>query len=155
MKSGRRRLAKNPPSGRTSSYQRELDTPTPAAPGPSATRVVARRRGALVFLELGEIWAFEAAERLTFVHSRHGTFDIDVSLAAIEASAGSGFTRVHRNWLVNSSQIKTLERSAGNTILFVGIAIGQDGLGIHVPVARTRAASLRDELLANAIGVRR
>jgi len=116
---------------------------------------VARRRGALVFLELGEIWAFEAAERLTFVHSRHGTFDIDVSLAAIEASAGSGFTRVHRNWLVNSSQIKTLERSAGNTILFVGIAIGQDGLGIHVPVARTRAASLRDELLANAIGVRR
>jgi DNA-binding LytR/AlgR family response regulator len=104
---------------------------------------------------MGEIWAFEAAERLTFVHSRHGTFDIDVSLAAIETSAGAGFARVHRNWLVNRGQIKTLERSAGNTILFVGIAVGQEGLGIQVPVARTRATSLRQELLANAIGVRR
>ncbi len=155
MKSGHRRLPKNPPSSRTSAYHRELDIPTPAAPWPSAPRVVARRRGALVFLDLGEIWAFEAAERLTYVHSRHGTFDIDVSLAAIEASAGAGFTRVHRNWLVNSSQIQTLERSAGNTILFVGIGVGQEGLGIQVPVARTRTASLREELLANAIGVRR
>jgi two-component system, LytTR family, response regulator LytT len=155
MKSGHRRLPKNPPSGRSSSYRRDLDIPTPIAPWSSAARVVARRRGALVFLDLREIWAFEAAERLTFVHSRHGTFDIDVSLAAIEASAGAGFTRVHRNWLVNRNQIKALERSAGNTILFVGIAIGQEGLGIQVPVARTRAASLRDELLANAIGVRR
>jgi DNA-binding LytR/AlgR family response regulator len=155
MKSGHRRLPKNPPSGRTSAYQRELEIPTPTAPWPSAPRVVARRRGALVFLDMGEIWAFEAAERLTFVHSRHGTFDIDVSLAAIETSAGAGFARVHRNWLVNRGQIKTLERSAGNTILFVGIAVGQEGLGIQVPVARTRATSLRQELLANAIGVRR
>ncbi len=40
-------------------------------------RIVARRKRSLVFLEPHEIWAFEAADRLTFVHTMHGTFDID------------------------------------------------------------------------------
>ncbi len=119
------------------------------------TRVVARRKDTLVFLELAEIWAFEAAERLTFVHCSHGTFDIDVSLAAIEASPGVGFIRVHRNWLVNNAQIKAFERAFGMTTIFVGTGMGQCAAGIQVPVSRTRASSLRQQLLANAIGVRR
>jgi two-component system, LytTR family, response regulator LytT len=64
-------------------------------------RVVARRKKNLVFLVPQDIWAFEAADRLTCVHSRQGTFDVDLSLAAIEASLGRALTRVHRNWLVN------------------------------------------------------
>ena len=53
-----------------------------------SARIVARRRKSLVFLEPSEIWAFEAADRLTFVHTPHGKFDLDLSLAAIEASFG-------------------------------------------------------------------
>src|ERR1700722_17587850 len=46
-------------------------------------RLGPRRKRSLVFLEPPEIWAFEAADRLTFVHTLHGTFDIDLSLAAV------------------------------------------------------------------------
>src|SRR2546422_9700886 len=65
---------------------------------PRVSRVVARRNKSLVFLDPKKIWAFEAADRLTFVHSREGRFAIDLSLAAIEASFGRALFRVHRNW---------------------------------------------------------
>jgi two-component system response regulator LytT len=53
-------------------------------PAEGPARIVARRKRSLVFLESPEIWAFEAADRLTFVHTVHGVFDIDLSLAAVE-----------------------------------------------------------------------
>jgi two-component system response regulator LytT len=118
-------------------------------------RIVARRKRSLVFLEPHEIWAFEAADRLTFVHTMHGTFDIDLSLAAVEASFGRAFVRVHRNWLVNSMHIKELERDGHETKLFVGAGVADAGRGVRVPVARERAAALREMLLTNATGLRR
>jgi DNA-binding LytR/AlgR family response regulator len=118
-------------------------------------RIVARRKRSLVFLELQEIWAFEAADRLTCVHSTHGTFDIDLSLAAVEGSFGRAFVRVHRNWLVNASHIKEFERDGHETKLFVGAGVANAGRGVHVPVARERAAALREMLLTNATGLRR
>jgi len=120
---------------------------------PAPLRIVARRKKSLVFLEADEVWAFEAAQRLTFVHTPHGTFDLDLSLSAIEASFGRALTRVHRNWLVNTAFVKELERDGSDTRLFVGVAVGQPG--VHVPVARERAQELRDRLLANATGLRR
>src|ERR1700737_5107429 len=51
----------------------------------SVQRVVARRKKNLVFLDPEKIWAFEAAERLTFVHAPEGRFAIDLSLAATGA----------------------------------------------------------------------
>jgi DNA-binding LytR/AlgR family response regulator len=118
-------------------------------------RIVARRKRSLVFLQPQEIWAFEAADRLTFVHTMHGTFDIDLSLAAVEASFGRAFVRVHRNWLVNAAHIKELERDGHETRLFVGPGVADAGQGVTVPVARERAAALREMLLANATGLRR
>jgi DNA-binding LytR/AlgR family response regulator len=120
-----------------------------------AARIVARRKRSLVFLEPQEIWAFEAADRLTFVHTMHGTFDIDLSLAAVEASFGRAFVRVHRNWLVNAAHIKELERDGHETKLFVGAGVADAGKGVHVPVARERAAAVREMLLTNATGLRR
>ena len=108
----------------------------PAAGGPP--RIVARRKRSLVFLEPQEIWAFEAADRLTFVHTLHGTFDIDLSLAAVEASFGRAFVRVHRNWLVNAAHIKELERDGHETKLFVGAGVADAGKGVRVP-GRARA----------------
>jgi DNA-binding LytR/AlgR family response regulator len=119
-----------------------------------AHRVVARRKRSLVFLDPTDIWAFEASDRLSFVHSRHGRFDIDLSLAAIEASFGRTLVRVHRNWLVNLAYAKELEREEGETTLFVGATVGDEHQGIRVPVSRDRAHELRNALLAGATGVR-
>jgi two-component system, LytTR family, response regulator LytT len=124
---------------------------SPAGP----PRIVARRKRSLVFLEPQEIWAFEAADRLTFVHTMHGTFDIDLSLAAVEASFGRAYVRVHRNWLVNAVHIKELERDGHETKLFVGTGVADAGPGVRVPVARERAAAVREMLLTNATGLRR
>jgi two-component system response regulator LytT len=123
--------------------------------GREPPRIVARRKRSLVFLQPQEIWAFEAADRLTFVHTLHGTFDIDLSLAAVEASFGRAFVRVHRNWLVNAAHIKELERDGHETRLFVGAGVADAGQGVKVPVARERAAAVREMLLTNATGLRR
>ena len=115
-------------------------------------RVVARRKRNLVFLDPEDIWAFEAADRLTCVHSRHGKFDIDLSLATIEASFGRALTRVHRNWLVNLAAVKEMEREGGEMTLLVG---SMGDAAIRAPVARDRAKAVRELLLENATGVRR
>ena len=124
-------------------------------PAPGSLRIVARRKKSLVFLEPSEIWAFEAADRLTFVHTPHGRFDLDLSLIAIESSFGRSLTRVHRNWLVNVSHIKELERDGAETKLFVGLGIGEERRGVSVPVSRDRAQPVREMLLSNATGLRR
>jgi DNA-binding LytR/AlgR family response regulator len=124
-------------------------------PAPGSLRIVARRKKSLVFLEPSEIWAFEAADRLTFVHTPHGRFDLDLSLVAIESSFGRSLTRVHRNWLVNVAYIKELERDGAETKLFVGLGIGDERRGVSVPVSRDRAQPVREMLLSNATGLRR
>jgi DNA-binding LytR/AlgR family response regulator len=124
-------------------------------PVAGAAKIVARRKRNLVFLSPDEVWAFEAADRLTFVHTRHGRFDVDLSLSAIELSLGAGLARVHRNWLVNVAHVKELERDTADTTLFVGDALSGDGAGVRVPVSRERAQEVRDMLLAMATGVRK
>jgi len=118
-------------------------------------RVVARRKKSLVFLDPDSIWAFEAADRLTFVHSPEGRFDIDLSLAAIEASFGRALFRVHRNWLINLAYVKELDRDIGGATLTVGRDMGLEGRSIQVPVSQDRSKALRDALLENATGLRR
>jgi len=116
----------------------------PAATGP--VRIVVRRKRALVFLRLEEVWAFEAAERLAFVHSSRGKFDVDLSLAAVEASFGRSLLRVHRNWLVSADHVKELEGAGSETELLVG--------DLRVPVARERAQAVREALMQGTLGIR-
>jgi DNA-binding LytR/AlgR family response regulator len=126
------------------------------APRPQTVRrVVARWKKSLVFLEPEKIWAFEAADRLTFVHSSEGKFDIDLSLAAIEASLGRALFRVHRNWLVNLAYVKRLERDIAGATVLVGSDLEPEGRSISVPVSQDRAKPLRDVLLENTTGLRR
>ena len=133
----------------------QVRSPGRASAPPGPQRIVARRKKNLVFLEPGEIWAFEAADRLTFVHTEHGRFNLDLSLAAIEVSLGRALTRVHRNWLVNASFIRELERDGAETRLFVGTSLSSAEQGLHVPVARERAQQVKDMLLAGTTGLRR
>ncbi|MBI5489440.1 MAG: response regulator transcription factor [Deltaproteobacteria bacterium] len=128
--------------------------PTEGRPPSSEQRVVARRGNGLVFLAMREVLCFEAAERLTFVHTPHGRLDVDLSLSAIEASMGRWLLRVHRNWLVSLDRVKALEREDGESLLVVG-GLGDSGADVRVPVARDRAHSVREVLLADASGIRR
>jgi two-component system response regulator LytT len=113
---------------------------TPAA---APARIVARKKRALVFLRADEVWAFEASDRLAYVHTARGTFDIDLSLAAIEASFGRAFLRTHRNWLVNTDHVLELSEQGD-------VIAGE----LRVPVARERATAVREALLANTAGIR-
>jgi two-component system, LytTR family, response regulator LytT len=129
-------------------------TRAPEASNAEAERIVARRKRSLVFLQPDEIWAFEADERLTFVHTRHGRFDVDLSLAAIELSLGAKLTRVHRKWLVNAMHVRELMRGENETLLFVGEGLSGESPGIEVPVSRDRVAMVRETLLRSSIGTR-
>jgi DNA-binding LytR/AlgR family response regulator len=122
---------------------------------PGVWRVVARRKNSLVFLDPEKIWAFEAASRLTFVHSPDGRLSIDLSLAAIETSFGRALFRVHRNWLVNLDYVRELERVIGGAVVVVGNDLASPGMSIRAPIAQHRAKALRDVLLKNATGLRR
>jgi DNA-binding LytR/AlgR family response regulator len=131
-------------------------TRQPVNPRPNfgRLRIVSRRKKSLVFLEPEEIWAFEAADRMTFAHTAHGTFDLDLSLTAIETSFGRTFVRVHRSWLVNLKHVKELDREGNETRLFVGNRLSDGGQGLYVQVARDRSQEIRELLLANSTGLR-
>jgi DNA-binding LytR/AlgR family response regulator len=117
-------------------------------------RIAARRQRTIVFLALDEVWACEAADRLTYVHSARGRFDLDLTLSAIAASFGRTLMRAHRNWLVNVARVIELERDAGETTLFVGNATVTERMGVRVPVAKERAVALRELLMERTRGVR-
>ncbi len=121
--------------------------------GRSVSRLAARQGDRLVFLQPREIWAFQASARLTFVHSEHGRFDLDCSLLELEASFCRPLTRVHRNWLVDLTQVRAFERASGGATLFVGSSI-DERRGVRVPVSRDLAHDLRERLLSDATGVR-
>jgi DNA-binding LytR/AlgR family response regulator len=123
-----------------------------STPDVEPIRVVARRRGDLVFVEVRDIWAFEAADRLTFVHCKSGRFDLDVSLAELETLLGANVVRPHRNWLVIAAHVREWRRRPDRPALIVG---GLEGAGLEVPVAADRLPALRQALLAGAVGLRR
>jgi DNA-binding LytR/AlgR family response regulator len=108
----------------------------------------------LVFLPLGDVWACEAADRLTFVHSSRGRFDLDLSLSAIESSFGRALHRVHRNWLANLENVTEFDRQGREATLLLGTRVPQGGAPLLVPVARDRVQEVRDFLFRNAAGVR-
>jgi two-component system, LytTR family, response regulator LytT len=117
-------------------------------------RIVARHKRNLVFLELPEVWAFEATEGLTLVHSERGSFDIDLSLGAVSASFGRHFARVHRNWLVNEEHVLEWEREPGESAIQVG-GRAPGAARLRVPVARDRASALRARLVDESFGLRK
>lgn len=118
------------------------------APSPSAgeRRLVARKDNRLVFLDLDGMLAFQAAERLTYLHHVDGVFSVDLSLNALGAALGDRVLRVHRNWLVAPAHVQGLGRLDGELILEIGPQL-------RVPVSRDRARAVRQQLLENTVGI--
>lgn len=122
---------------------------------PLGARIVARSRRGLVFLTLKEVWAFEMKERLCFVHSKQGRFDIDLSLKELEASPLAGsLLRVHRKWLANTAKVRRLDFLDTNCWVWLGEDAVEGGLGVRVPVSRSLARAVRKRLLSGTIGIR-
>lgn len=118
-------------------------------------RVAARRRDAIVVLELRDVWAFEARERLGFVHSPAGRFDVDMSLHELAACLGPAFLRVHRSWLVNMAHVREYRGEQGYHVVVVGRIGGTTPHeAIHVPVSREYAMAVRARLLDGTVGFR-
>lgn len=124
--------------------RRQLRSDPTAPPGQAPTRLLARAGNSLVFLSFDGVYAFEAADRLTYVHHADGKFLVDPSLAALEHDLAPRLVRVHRNWLVALAHVRRMERG-GDPVLVVGPTL-------KVPVSRDRAALVREALLANALG---
>lgn len=117
-------------------------------------RIAARNQSGIVVLNVRDVWAFEARDRLCFVHSAGGRFDVDVSLAEIEATLGRGFMRVHRGWLANVGNVRELDRDRGGHFLVVGAMGSHRDACMRVPVSREHAGSIRARLLVGTIGFR-
>ncbi len=113
-------------------------------------RIAARHGRAIVFLAVADAFAFEAEGRLCYVHTSQGRLDVDLSLNSLEAMLGPSYLRVHRNWLVSTASVRSMERVDGEAVVLVGP--NEPPLRVHV--ARDRAASVRERLLTNAIGLR-
>jgi DNA-binding LytR/AlgR family response regulator len=118
-------------------------------------RVAARRRGNIVVLDVADVWAFEARERLCFVHAASGRFDVDLSLQQLARDLGSRFVRSHRNWISNVANIREYRTEHGWHALLVGrpgATTPHDA--VEVPVSREYAVQVRARLLAGTVGFR-
>jgi DNA-binding LytR/AlgR family response regulator len=121
----------------------------------TSDRIVARRRTALVILETRDVWAFEARDRLCFVHSARGCFDVDLSLLEIQQALGGSFIRIHRRWLVNVANIRELQGGYRGCRLWVASRAAERGTGVRIPVAREAVRSVKRKLLEGTVGLRR
>lgn len=126
----------------------------PASAG-APERMVARRGQSLFFLETAEIWAVEAVDRLTRAHTGHGVYELDLSLQTLERILGSGFLRVHRNWLVQARSVRSMERVDGGIVLCVGPGLHSPAGLIRVPVAKSKAQTVRSSLVDSRPGIRK
>lgn len=111
-----------------------------------AQRIVARSKSGLVFFDIADVSAFEAEQRLVYVHANGQRFDLDLTLSMLERAFGDAFLRVQRNWLVNRCHISGMDRDDGETTLIVR--------DLRVPVSRDRAAEVRKALLIDALGIK-
>jgi DNA-binding LytR/AlgR family response regulator len=117
-------------------------------------RVAARTGQGLVFLELDEVLAFEAKERLQFVHSALGRFDVDASLDELERSLAGAFLRTHRNWLVCVAKVRRLETREGLLCVELESTREHGDTVLRAPVSKELRTAVRQRLLAGSIGLR-
>jgi DNA-binding LytR/AlgR family response regulator len=136
-----------------------VPAPTPGTAGVwlagAPSRVAARRRGSIVVLELADVWAFEARERLCFVHSAGGTFDVDLSLHQLATELGPAFVRPHRRWIASVANVREYRTHGGSHALLVGrLGATAPHNSIEVPVSREYAMQIRARLLEGTVGFR-
>jgi two-component system, LytTR family, response regulator LytT len=114
----------------------------------SPERVAARSDKGIRLIPIEEVLAFEAADRLTFVHTERDRLTLDLTLAVIASSFGERFVRVHRQWLVATEQVRELQTTLTGLQLLLGARL-------YAPVSNERAREVRELILRDTLGLRR
>jgi hypothetical protein len=130
-------------------------SPCSRAASDAVLRVVARARHRVVIMDLDEVWAFEAKDRLCFVHSIYVRSDVDISLCELESSLDEPFVRVHRCWLANIANVREFDTLQRVSYVYAGNWPSAKHQSIRVPIARECATALRERLLTETVGLRR
>lgn len=76
------------------------------------THIAVRNRDTTKLVPLDEIIYFQADQKYTTVKHRQGEDLIEESLRSLEDDLGNQFVRIHRNALVNSRLLQSIERDA-------------------------------------------
>jgi two-component system, LytTR family, response regulator LytT len=118
------------------------------ARGASPERVAARSGKGIRLIPIEEVLAFEAADRLTFVHTERDRLTLDLTLAVISSAFGERFARVHRQWLVATEQVRELQTTVTGLQLLLGERL-------YAPVSSERTREVRELILQGTLGLRR
>lgn len=87
------------------------DGPSAAAPGRPPRRLFARKRGAMVPVTVADVRRIDAAPGGSRLLTPAGAFDLDATLAELEARlAGGDFVRIHRGHMINLEHVVSIRR---------------------------------------------
>lgn len=112
--------------------------PDAAALESQRTHISARVRGSLVLIEVERIRYFQAEHKYVTVGYDEGEVLIEESLKSLEPELGSSFLRVHRNALIATDFIRSLEKVDGSTHV-----VHLDGVERSVEVSRRHLSDVR------------
>jgi two-component system, LytTR family, response regulator len=105
---------------------------------PSASRIVVRDRGRIIFLEAEEIDWIESADYYVELHVGPRTYLHRESMAALEGRLDpQKFVRIHRTAIVNRRVLRELRRTG------TGGLVAVLATGAELPVARSQQARIR------------
>jgi two-component system, LytTR family, response regulator AlgR len=107
--------------------------------GRPLTRIAARHRDGVRLIPIDEIFCFIADQKYTTVRHARGEDLIEDSLRALEEQHGERFVRVHRNALVSTHHLESIERAADGRWL-----VRLRGCAEPLPVSRRMASQLRE-----------
>jgi two-component system response regulator AlgR len=106
---------------------------------PPLTRIAARHRDGVRLIPIEEIFCFTADQKYTTVRHARGEDLIEDSLRALEEQHGERFVRIHRNALVSTHHLESIERAADGRWL-----VRLRGCAEPLPVSRRMASQLRE-----------
>jgi len=107
--------------------------------GGPLTRIAARHRDGVRLIPLEEIYCFIADQKYTTVRHARGEDLIEDSLRALEEEHGDRFVRIHRNALVSTHHLDSIERAPDG-----GWLVRLRGCAEPLPVSRRMASHLRE-----------
>ena len=119
------------------------DAPAPEPGRPGLSRVLCRDRDTTHVVRTDDILFLKADQGYTLVRTGGHEYLTADSLGSLEQQIGRSFVRVHRNALVNITQVTSLKHVDGEVLVVLSN-------GMEVPVSRRHAQGLRERLLYGA-----
>lgn len=102
-----------------------------------------RQKGQLRLIKIEDVMYFKGSDIYAEVHLSNGDMQLhDKTLEKLSQLLGSSFERIHKSFLVSSSQFDSIIYRNGNPVMRIKN-------GEELPIGRTRYADLKKKLLEN------